>query len=242
MGVAMELGEEVVLLYDGGKVGVTRFSEALVPEASPPLQRVVCNLPWKDPNGEVLTKSEVVNFKDNAGLTKVSLIVFRQEVTSSACGRVVHDLFEYLLSNAPIQSPGFSLVVPAISRMPGSVLNMDTGNNANIYAAFFNRTSEGSGNLDGLPKLPSTFAVRDGFLAYVFHYVHATQLPTLVLVSPSTEGVTAQKNESNEVLLALGDVVGRQIGLTCSKQELNHVTSLIPLASSMEDDWRRLYI
>lgn len=40
MGVAMELGEEVVLLYDGGKVGVTRFSEALVPEASPPLQRV----------------------------------------------------------------------------------------------------------------------------------------------------------------------------------------------------------
>lgn len=44
------------------------------------------------------------------------------------------------------------------------------------------------------------------------------------------------------MLLALGDVVGRQIGLTCSKQELNHVTSLIPLASSMEDDWRRLYI
>jgi hypothetical protein len=128
------------------------------------------------------------------------LIVLRQEVPASACGRVVHELFDYLLSNAPIQSPGFRLVVPAILRMPGSTLNVDTSKNVNIFTAFVNATSENTGALGQLPKLPSTFAVKNGLLAYIFHYAHATGLPTLVLVGPSTEGVAAQKKGSNEVL------------------------------------------
>lgn len=131
---------------------------------------------------------------------QVSLIVLRQEVLASACGCVVHELFEYLLSNAPIQSSGFTLVVPAISRMPGSTLNVDTSKNVNIYTAFVNGTPENTGALGQFPKLPSTFAVKDGLLACIFHYAHATGLPTLVLVGPSTEGVAAQKKGSNEVL------------------------------------------
>ena len=128
---------------------------------------------------------------------QVSFIVLHQEVPASSCGRVVHELFYYLLSNAPVQSPGFSLVVPAISRMTGSILNLDKSKNENIYTAFVNCVSENTGALGHLPRLPSTFAVKDGLLAYVFHYAHATGLPTLVLVGPST---AAQKKSSSEVL------------------------------------------
>jgi hypothetical protein len=84
--------------------------------------------------------------------------------------------------------------------MPGSTLNVDTSKNVNIFTAFVNATSENTGALGQLPKLPSTFAVKNGLLAYIFHYAHATGLPTLVLVGPSTEGVAAQKKGSNEVL------------------------------------------
>lgn len=132
---------------------------------------------------------------------QVSLIVLRLEVPTSACGRVVHELFHYLLSNAPIQSPDFRIILPAISRMPGSTVDMDTrSNNVNTYTAFVNGTSENTGTVDHLPKLPSTFTLRDGILAYMIHYAHATGLPTQLLVGPSTQGVAAPKNDSTEVL------------------------------------------
>ena len=145
-------------------------------------------------------RSKIVTSIDDI-IVQVSFIVLYQEVPASACGRVVHELFDYVLSNGPIQSHGFSLIVPAISRMPGSTLNVDTtSKDVNIYTAFVNGTSESTGALGQLPKLPSTFAVKDGLLAYIFHYAHATGLPTLVLVSPSTESVAAQNKGSNEVL------------------------------------------
>lgn len=56
--------------------------------------------------------------------------------------------------------------------MLGLVLNMDIGNNVNIYVVFFNRILEGFGNLDGLLKLFLIFVVWDGFLVYVFYYVY----------------------------------------------------------------------
>lgn len=130
---------------------------------------------------------------------QVSLIVLRREVSPTACAYVVHDLFEYLLANSPLQSPAFSLVVPMISQVPGSVLaeDGDTNNNVKIYAALVNSvSSETTGHL---PKLPSTFTLRDSFLAYLSHYVHATGLPTLMLLSPRNQGVVGDK-ESNEVL------------------------------------------
>lgn len=43
--------------------------------------------------------------------------------------------------------------------MLGLVLNMDIGNNVNIYVVFFNRILEGFGNLDGLLKLFLIFVV-----------------------------------------------------------------------------------
>ncbi|KAG0567247.1 hypothetical protein M758_7G156900 [Ceratodon purpureus] len=242
MGANMELGEKVVILYDGGQGTITHLAQALV-STSPSLQRVVSSFPWKDSSGRGESLSEIVHFKDDSGVTQVSFIVLYQEVPASACGRVVHELFDYVLSNGPIQSHGFSLIVPAISRMPGSTLNVDTtSKDVNIYTAFVNGTSESTGALGQLPKLPSTFAVKDGLLAYIFHYAHATGLPTLVLVSPSTESVAAQNKGSNEVLYTLADVVGRQVGLSCSKEKLNTVANSKSLVDSVEADWRRLYI
>jgi len=135
-------------------------------------------------------------------IVQVSLIVIRQEVPASACGRIVHELFHYLLSNAPIQSPDFCIVLPAISRMPGSTVEVDTrSKNVNIYTAFVNSTPGNTGTLDHLPKLPSSFTLRDGILAYMIHYAHATGLPTQLLVGPSTQSVAAPNNDSIEVLL-----------------------------------------
>lgn len=45
-----------------------------------------------------------------------------------------------------------------------------------------------------------------------------------------------------QVLSSLGEVVGRQTGLTFLKQNLDKVGNLASLIDSVEDDWRRLYI
>jgi len=240
--VAMEVGKKVVVLYNGGRGGVTHFAEALGSEATA-LQRVVSRFPWKDSSGEGKGSSEIVHFKDHTGETQVSLIVIREEVPASACGRVVHELFHYLLSNAPIQSPDFCILLPAILRMPGSTVEVDSrSKNVNIFTAFVNGTPENTGTWDHLPKLPPTFTLRDGILAYMIHYAHATGLPTQLLVGPSPQGVAAPNNESIEALHMLGDVVGRHTGLPFSKQNPAKVGNLAPMLDSVEDDWRRLYI
>ena len=129
---------------------------------------------------------------------QVSLIVLRREISWTTCAYVVHELFEYLLANSPIQSPAFGLVVPMISRAPGSVLTEDANtNNVKIYAASVNSVL--SETIGHLPKLPPTFTLRDPFLAYLSHYVHAMGLPTLMLLGPRNQGAISD-NESNEVL------------------------------------------
>jgi hypothetical protein len=235
-----ELGEKVVILYDGGKGTTVHLAEALVPESSA-LKRVVCEFPWKDQKREERAPTELIQFKDKTGVTQVSLIVLRREISWTTCAYVVHELFEYILANSPIQSPAFSLVVPMISRAPGSVLTEDanTNNNVKIYAASVNSVL--SETIGHLPKLPPTFTLRDSFLAYLSHYVHAMGLPTLMLLGPRNQGVVSD-NESNEVLHALGNVVAQQVGLTYTKHNLKDVANLVSLTDGVENDWRRLYI
>lgn len=126
---------------------------------------------------------------------QVSMIVIRQEVAAFNCGRVVHELFQYLLSNAPIQSPDFCIILPTISRMPGSSVDVHT----NVYTVVVNGGKDDS----QLPKLPSSFTLRDGILAYVIHYAHATGLATRLFVGPSAHGVAAPNSDSTEVLLGI---------------------------------------
>ena len=138
------------------------------------------------------------NFINIMTCVQVSLIVLRREISWTTCAYVVHELFEYLLANSPIQSPAFSLVVPMISRAPGSILTEDANtNNVKIYAASVNSVL--SETIGHLPKLPPTFTLRDPFLAYLSHYVHAMGLPTLMLLGPRNQGAISD-NESNEVL------------------------------------------
>lgn len=230
----MEVGKKVVILYNGGKGGVTHFADALVPELAASLQRSVCSFPWKDLSEEAQPSSEIIHFKDHAGVTQVSMIVIRQEVAAFNCGRVVHELFQYLLSNAPIQSPDFCIILPTISRMPGSSVDVHT----NVYTVIVNGGKDDS----QLPKLPSSFTLRDGILAYMIHYAHATGLATRLFVGPSAQGVAAPNSDSTEVLHDLGDVVGGHVGLKFSKQHLDKIGNVASMLDSVEDDWRRLYI
>lgn len=188
----------------------------------------MCSFPWKDLSEEAQPSSEIIHFKDHAGVTQVkllisvlglsicvvifgifkvciktdermnmcvqvSMIVIRQEVAAFNCGRVVHELFQYLLSNAPIQSPDFCIILPTISRMPGSSVDVHT----NVYTVIVNGGKDDS----QLPKLPSSFTLRDGILAYMIHYAHATGLATRLFVGPSAQGVAAPNSDSTEVQL-----------------------------------------
>ena len=89
----------------------------------------------------------------------------------------MQELFHSHLSNAIVISLGFSLVLPAISQMSGSVLNVPHSKNGNMCTASRNCVPENTGGLGNFPRLLPTCAVKDGLLPYVFDYTHATGLP-----------------------------------------------------------------
>lgn len=135
------------------------------------------------------------------GRVQVSIIVLKCEVLASACAQVAHYIFEFLSTSASIHASNFTFIVPVISRIPGSVMKVDIDNNkAAIFTAFLNSASENDKGTTGyLPKLPPTFPIRDPFLAYLFHFVHATGLPTVLLVAPSNHGSVGEKGVGIQV-------------------------------------------
>ena len=114
----------------------------------------------------------------------------------------MQELFHSHLSNAWLISPGFSPIVPSISRTPGSILNVLNNKNENMCTPSVNYVPENVGALGNFLRLLSTCAVKDRLLPYVFDYAHATGLLDFTFVGPST---AAQKKACSKVNVVSND-------------------------------------
>ncbi|CAK9228428.1 unnamed protein product [Sphagnum troendelagicum] len=233
-------GEKVVLLYDGAKaMGVRHLAEALVPgsSSSSSLKREVCKISWDDTSIEPHVAGEIVHFIDSNDVTQVSIVVLLNKVPASMCAHVNRQLFEVLWASAPVHSPAFTLIVPAITSVPLSALEKEGQDNdvAICKAVLYGASEVHKGVYSGLPRLAPTFPLRDGFLAYLMQFVHISSLPTLLILGSS-------KADASEVIRLLGDIVAQQVGLTYVNKEISNYVDLPDPASGVEVDWRRLYI
>ncbi len=103
------------------------------------------------------------------------------------CAHVNRQLFEVLWASAPVHSPAFTLIVPAITSVPLSALEKEGQDNdvAICKAVLYGASEVHKGVYSGLPRLAPTFPLRDGFLAYLMQFVHISSLPTLLILGSS---------------------------------------------------------
>lgn len=118
---------------------------------------------------------------------QVSIVVLLNKVPASMCAHVNRQLFEVLWASAPVHSPAFTLIVPAITSVPLSALEKEGQDNdvAICKAVLYGASEVHKGVYSGLPRLAPTFPLRDGFLAYLMQFVHISSLPTLLILGSS---------------------------------------------------------
>ncbi len=132
-------------------------------------------------------KKRAVRGLNTLAFMQVSIVVLLNKVPASMCAHVNRQLFEVLWASAPVHSPAFTLIVPAITSVPLSALEKEGQDNdvAICKAVLYGASEVHKGVYSGLPRLAPTFPLRDGFLAYLMQFVHISSLPTLLILGSS---------------------------------------------------------
>lgn len=210
MGSQGRLGEKVVVLLnaDSDFASVVKGTASLSPVVSGiilPLESVG----WNAADAPL----QLINFVAADGTVKVSVIVPFQGIPRSISINVAAMIFEHILKEAPVKSPGFAIILAGTVPIPGSYQSKGADivhegmrlSHAEIQLAELNGCTESSKGIFGkLQKLPLDLQLRDEFLASLVHAAQVMHLPTALLLGPtSLESAAAEGKVKSELTAIL---------------------------------------